>query len=343
MTSSLLTKPPLTHLKDLSTSLGLYEHAQINVPRTAHGYCVDDVARGLVLLCHESELDNDCELLIDVYLDFVLKAITSKGLCHNRMDDSGNWADDASTSDCWGRAVWALGVAAVHAPTPKQRSKSLVGFLTLAKNSTRDLMSLTFAALGAGEVLLAYPQESRARKIVLAAQSRLLPIDETAEWVWPEPRLRYSNGSIVQAVLLAGLALKDPSTIKTGIRMLDFLIKVETFQDHFSVTPVGGRGPRDGKSAFDQQPIELAAIASACAQAWEITGDAKWLVEIERAWGWFLGSNDVGSLMFVPETGGGYDGLHLRGPNLNQGAESTISMLTTAQHAFRLFSHRTFS
>ena len=185
MTTSQLTKPPLTHLKELSTSLGLYEHAQIDVPRTAHGYCVDDVARGLILLCHETELDKDSEILINVYLEFVLKAITSNGLCHNRMDNNGNWTDEASTADCWGRAVWALGVAAVHAPNPKQRSKSLVGFLTLAKTSTRDLMSLTFATLGAGEVLLAYPQESRARKIILAAQSRLLPQDETAEWAWP--------------------------------------------------------------------------------------------------------------------------------------------------------------
>ena len=340
MTTYLITKPPLTHLKQLSTSLGLYEHAQINMPRTAHGYCVDDVARGLVLLCHETELDEDSAELVDVYLEFVLKAITSKGLCHNRMNDNGNWTDAASTADCWGRAVWALGVAAVHAPNRRQRSQSLGGFRTLTKTSTRDLMSLTFATLGAGEVLLAYPDEHGARRIVLAAQSRLLPLDESAEWFWPEPRLRYSNGSIVQAVLLAGLALNDPSTILTGIRMLEFLIKVETTQDHFSVTPVGGRGPQDVKSAFDQQPIELAAIASACAQAWAITEDSKWLVEIERAWNWFQGSNDVGSLMFVPETGGGYDGLHLRGPNLNQGAESTISMLTTAQHAFQLATSR---
>lgn len=338
MTSSLMTKPPLTHLKELSTSLGLYEHARFDVPRTAHGYCVDDVARGLVLLCHETELDEDSEVLVDVYLEFVLKAITPKGSCHNRMDNHANWTDEASTGDWWGRAVWALGVAAVHAPNSRARSQALAGFRTLTKTSTHDLMSLTFATLGAGEVLLAYPKESGARKIVLAAQSRLLPPDKNPEWAWPEPRLRYSNGSIAQAVMLTGLALKDLSVMKTGFRMLDFLIKTETHQDHFSVTPVGGRGPFDSKPAFDQQPIELAAIASACAQAWTITRDAKWLVEIERAWGWFLGSNDVGSIMFVPETGGGYDGLHLRGPNLNQGAESTISMLMTAQHIFRLTS-----
>jgi hypothetical protein len=40
--------------------------------------------------------------------------------------------------------------------------------------------------------------------------------------------------------------------------------------------------------------------------------------------------------MFGPESGGGYDGLTAVGPNLNQGAESTITLLTTLQHA-RIF------
>lgn len=332
----LITKPPLTHLKELSTSIGLYEHAQIDIPRTTHGYCVDDVARGLVLLCREPELDNDASALLEVYLEFVLKAITPNGLCHNRMDTRENWTDEPSTSDWWGRAVWALGVSAVHAPNANQRARSLGGFRTLTRTATCDLMALAFATLGAGEVLIADPEEIGAEKILLAAKSKLLPTDQNSDWIWPESRLRYSNGSIAQAVLLTGLALKDSNVIKTGIRMLNFLIKTETHRDHFSVTPVGGRGPHDAKPAFDQQPIELAALASACAQAWAITEDAKWSTEIERAWGWFLGSNDVGSIMFVPETGGGYDGLHEYGPNRNQGAESTISMLMTAQQIYKL-------
>jgi hypothetical protein len=40
--------------------------------------------------------------------------------------------------------------------------------------------------------------------------------------------------------------------------------------------------------------------------------------------------------MFDPQTGGGYDGLERRGRNLNQGAESTLAMLATAQQARRI-------
>ena len=62
-----------------------------------------------------------------------------------------------------------------------------------------------------------------------------------------------------------------------------------------------------------------------------------WRHGIELAIRWFEGDNDTASLMWDPETGGGYDGLHARGPNLNQGAESTLALISTLQHA-RLFS-----
>jgi hypothetical protein len=336
MKDSIMIKLPLTHLKRMSTSVGLYEHAKLEEPRSEHGYCVDDVSRGLILLCKESDLDEDSSQLINVYLGFTLKAIAPDGRCHNRMNTQGVWTDRPSTEDCWGRAIWALGVCAVHAPEDIQRRRALEGFRILARASTRNLMALVFAALGAGEVLLADPKDASAKKILLETRRRVVPLDSSASWFWPESRLRYSNGSVAQAVLLMGQALGDADAVERGIRMLDFLIDIETEGDRFSVTPVGGRGPEDDRPGFDQQPIELAAIANACILAWTITGEDKWLAEVHRAWLWFLGVNDAGTKMFVPDTGAGYDGLHLHGPNLNQGAESTIAMLSTAQQVRQL-------
>jgi hypothetical protein len=40
--------------------------------------------------------------------------------------------------------------------------------------------------------------------------------------------------------------------------------------------------------------------------------------------------------MWDPHTGGGYDGLHPDGVNSNQGAESTLAVISTLQHARRL-------
>jgi hypothetical protein len=77
----------------------------------------------------------------------------------------------------------------------------------------------------------------------------------------------------------------------------------------------------------------VAALADACASAFRITHESSWLAGVRLAWDWFLGDNDSATPMFDPQTGGGYDGLERRGRNLNQGAESTLAMLATAQLA----------
>jgi hypothetical protein len=48
---------------------------------------------------------------------------------------------------------------------------------------------------------------------------------------------------------------------------------------------------------------------------------------------WFDGANDTGTPMWDPATGGGYDGLQIKGVNRNQGAESTIALIATRQQA----------
>jgi hypothetical protein len=40
--------------------------------------------------------------------------------------------------------------------------------------------------------------------------------------------------------------------------------------------------------------------------------------------------------MWDEATGGGFDGLTPQGPNLNQGAESTLALISTFQHARRI-------
>ncbi len=336
MSTLLIEQPVFSHLSNLTTSRGLYEHARFNEARLEHGYCVDDVARAFILLCRQPEKDLEILSFQNVYLDFILDAIVPDGKCHNRMSIEGYWTDQPSTADCWGRAIWALGVGAVYGVDYAMRARSLAGFRILARAITSDRMSLVFAALGAGEVLIARPEEGAARRILNTVRHHLLPLEKESKWLWPEPRLRYSNGSVVEAVLLAGWALRDMELLDEGLHMLKFLLTTETQDGHFSVTPPGGRGPNDIKPSFDQQPLEVSAIADACARAWDFTGNPHWLLEVKRAWEWFIGNNDLGVVMFDSKTGGGYDGLTMYGPNLNQGAESTIAMLSTAQRALQL-------
>ena len=100
---------------------------------------------------------------------------------------------------------------------------------------------------------------------------------------------------------------------------------------HLSVTPAYGAGPGATRPAFDQQPIEVAALAEACARAAAVDEDPRWGAGLRAAVDWFLGDNDGCHLMFDPETGAAFDGLMVDGVNRNQGTESTLALASTLQ------------
>jgi hypothetical protein len=330
------TGPILDHLWRLTDERGLFEHARDADPRAEHGYCVDDAARALLVVCGEPDLDPELLPYVRGYLDFTTSAIQPDGTCHNRMRSDGRWSDVPGLGDWWGRALWGLGSASVHGPTAAIRATALLGFRQAARQRSPHLRAMVFAALGAGEVLLRRPEEYAARALLRDAVTRMGVGHGDPDWPWPEARLAYANGSIVEAMLLAGTALPDQAARARGLRLLDFLLRIETRGDHLSVTPVSGRGPLDTGPGFDQQPIELAALAGACTVAYEMTDAERWLRGVRMAWRWFEGANDSATPMFDPATGGGFDGLQSTGRNNNQGAESTLAMLHTAQYARRL-------
>ena len=325
--------PVFSHLLALSDAGGLFEHALHDVPRPEHGYCIDDESRALVVLCREQDLDDDLLALARRCLALVADAITADGLCHNRHDATGAWTDDAGLDDCWGRALWALGYAAAHAPAEEMRGTAVDAFNRASHRRPTHGRPLLFAALGAGELLLARPEETAARDILRNVAAALLSVPLAPGWRWPAPRLTYSNGSVAEALILAGHALDDDAALSRGLELLDFLLTTEIRDGHLSVTPVGGRGPYDARPAFDQQPIEVAALADACARAYAVTHDARWRAGVELAEDWFLGDNDSGTPMVDLVTGAGYDGLEALGRNDNRGAESTLAALSTLQQA----------
>ena len=87
---------------------------------------------------------------------------------------------------------------------------------------------------------------------------------------------------------------------------------------------------------WDQQPIELSALADACTHAYAVTGDTSWARKVGLAWNWFTGENDSATELYDSETGAGHDGLRPGGRNENCGAESTLAALNTLQRARRI-------
>ncbi|MDT3444592.1 glycosyltransferase [Pseudofrankia sp. BMG5.37] len=330
------------HLFRLSDDIGLFEHALGSVPRREYGYCVDDVARGLVVLSREPSPPLDLIRLLQLYLDFVLAAQAPDGRVVNRRDTEGRWRDDPELGDCWGRALWGLGTAAALAPTHRLRALARAGFHASATRRSPWPRAMTFAALGAGELLLAHPDDGSARALLADAVTAIGPIGDDPGWPWPEPTLRYANAAVPEALILAGMCLSDRTARADGLRLLAWLLHVETRGGTLSPTPVGGRRPRgDPRPGFDQQPIEAAAIADACARAHAATSQHRWLTGLRQAHGWFLGENDASTPLVDTTTGGCHDGLEPGGRNANQGAESALALLSTEQHARRLLSPST--
>jgi hypothetical protein len=328
-----------THLRRLTDEGGLYEHALGVTPRPEHGYCLDDVARALVVVSRETEPDSTQDDLSDLsgqYLSFVLAAQAADGRFRNRRGTDLSWHGQPSVEDCWGRGLWGLGAAVSGHGESRQRHFALKAFERGAGWRSPHPYAMAFAALGAAEVLHVVPEHRGARELIAAA-ARMIGGPQAGDgWLWPEPRLTYANAALPEVLLAAGAALDAPSLVADGLRLLGWLLEMQTLDGHLSVVPVGGRGPADATPGFDQQPIEVAALADACVRAYALTGDQCWADGIELAVSWFFGANDSGTSLYDPDSGGGCDGLERNGRNENQGAESTLALVSTLQQARRL-------
>lgn len=327
--------PSYAHLLALSDHLGIFEHARFDSPRRDHGYCVDDVARALIIVVREPKPQQRFAELTETYLHFLESAMAPTGLMHNRMNVSGAWTDTASMGDWWGRALWALGIASAVATDAVVRERALRAFRVGAQQHTPSRRTLAVAALGAAEIATAYPDDLASRRI-LRDLSAAIPLAHSTAWSWPEERLHYGNATMPDALIATGQALGDDATTDRGLRLLAFLLTLETRDGRLSVTGTHGRDPHQREPQFDQQPIEVAAIAEACVRAHAVTGDGEWLGTVGLAWGWFVGNNDSGTAMIDHDTGAGFDGLQRHGRNENRGAESTLAALSTHQQAHRL-------
>jgi hypothetical protein len=291
------------------------------------------VARGLVVTCREPQPSAVVVELAEHYFAFVTRAQAADGMFHNRLGYDRRWLDRSGTGDWWGRALWGLGTAAARAPVGWMRRDALDRFDAAAGHRPRWSRAMAFAAFGAAEILAVQPDHQGARRLLADAASTVGRPGREPGWPWPEPRLSYANAALPEALIAAGHLLGHDQTTADGLTLLAWLLDVETRDGHLSTTPVGGWRSPQPRPAFDQQPIEAATLADACARAMAVTGDPRWADGLRLAANWFLGDNDTGVWLYHPDTGGGHDGLQPSGRNENQGAESTLAVLSTLQHA----------
>nr|BFE59792.1 hypothetical protein GCM10020063_043180 [Dactylosporangium thailandense] len=107
---AICARRPAPHPPD-DRSGRLREHSR---PRTSHGYCADDVARGLLVICREPDPSPDLLRLAERYLAFLMEAQAS---FRNRLGPDRRWQDEPAVGDWWGRTLWGLGTTSLIPPT----------------------------------------------------------------------------------------------------------------------------------------------------------------------------------------------------------------------------------
>lgn len=324
------------HVLRLTDAVGIWQHALYSIPNYAHGYCTDDNARALVLaLCWEELEEGAAALrpLTNTYLAFLNYALhPDSGRFRNFMSFDRRWLEDAGSEDSHGRAVWALGVAAARAHDAGHRA--LAGELLLAALPAVEALghprTWSFVLLGLDAYLSRHPTNERVGGLRATLVARLMDrfsAHARDEWDWLADDATYDNARLPHALILAGRATDDAAVLGAGLRALRWLWRIQTSPTG-TFQPIGSDGffHRNGTRArFDQQPVEVAAMVSACLAAFRVTGDEEWRARAQQVFEWFLGRNDLGLTLYDAKTGGCRDALHADRVNENQGAESTLA------------------
>jgi glycosyltransferase involved in cell wall biosynthesis len=330
----------LDHLRRLSDSTGILQHAIFTVPNYGEGYTTDDNARALILAVLLEQLGANAQPVAAdsaaCYLAFLEHAFDQEaGRFRNFLPYDRHWAEKLGSEDSHGRALWALGSVLGKSSNRGLRGAAgrLLEFALPAAVAFTSPRAWAFTVLGIQEYLNSFPGDRDAQKLRSVLAERLLAMYESVKkpsWKWFEDVVAYSNARLPQALLLAGSSISDQRMISAGLESLDWLLAIQRSGEKGHFAPIGSLGfyRLDGEKArFDQQPVEAAGTISACLEAYRVTGETRWRREAWVAFNWFLGANDLQRPLYDSISGGCRDGLHPDRVNENQGAESTLSFL----------------
>jgi glycosyltransferase involved in cell wall biosynthesis len=333
----LLLRPPAiprelgtAAIERLCDSTGMLQHSRFDVPDRAHGYCVDDNARALMLACRDTRMTGRWLPVFAAFVDHAWNPDT--GRFRNFMGFDRGWRESAGSEDSCGRTVWALGVAAATGSDTATRdwARSLYDQVIEPLSKMRSPRAQAFLMLGTAPFAEADPSDPLPARLLARWGDALL--GNRAEyrkpgWDWFEPVLAYDNARLPEALIRAGIAIGREDFIDRGLQTLDWLVTQQTTADgHFRAVGSDSFGRLYAPPMpFDQQPLEAWATIDACLAAHDASRDAKWTAAARNAYLWFLGKNQLGLALGDPESGECYDGLIPTGVNRNRGAESILA------------------
>lgn len=332
----------LSHIKEMTTDIGMIQFARINMPDLSTGYTLDDNARALVAMCQHYVLTGDEEniKLIRLYVNFIARCLQPNGKFLNYMDTELKFTIqnyETNLEDSNGRAIWALGYVLANrsylpAVIVDLADQTFEEAIRNSKNihSTR---AMAFMVKGLYFANMKNEQEHHVVLIHLLSQ-RLLKMylhESDGSWQWYESYLTYGNSILPEAMLYAYVATGNVQYRDVAKKTFDFLLS-KTFKNGRMQVISNQTWMQKGSDKAEvvsggEQPIDVAYTILALKSFNVFFANHGYDEKMKQAFNWFLGDNHLHQIMYNPCTGGCYDGLEQFNVNLNQGAESTVSYL----------------
>jgi glycosyltransferase involved in cell wall biosynthesis len=327
----------IDHFLSLCDNTGMLQHAKYSVPNPAHGYCIDDNARALLFsnMFRSNDEAHLPDTLTASFAAFIQQAWNPRTRrFRNFMSYDQRWLEESGSEDSHGRTLWALGECA-RTDIDLSRRRWAASLFKIALPAVEEFTfprAWAFSLLGLDAYCMLDEGDLHANRVRRLLADKLMAVFsavETKDWQWFEESLAYDNARLSQALIQTGMTTGKSAYVDTGLKSLRWLMELQTTPAG-SFRPVGNESfgrLRQKPKAFDQQPVEASATISACLAARRADGCANWAAGAIRAFGWFLGNNDLQITLIDPSTGACFDGLHIDRPNENKGAESTLSYL----------------
>ena len=321
------------HVLTLVDDVGIVQHAHGIIPNRDSGYCVDDVARLAVVSLGFAGRGDERAWTSILYRSLAfLHAATGEGGMRNFMSYDRRWLDEPHIGDHVGRSIWTLGeiLATAWVPAVVEPTRDLLDRLVGQLTGDVTVRTAAYTVLGLSR-LDRDRLDIRARRLLERLVDQLdQAYERTAGegWRWFEDELTYDNARLPQALMIGGSALGLDGPVERGLESLRWLgdeyglaggvLRLSGHEGRGR----GERAPGDG----DEQPLDASALVEAELTAFAITGRKEHGVRATRAFEWFLGRNHLQRPLYDFATGGCSDGLGNEALNLNEGAESTLSL-----------------
>ena len=319
----------LEHLRGMTDSFGMFQHAKFASPNKRTGYALDDNARALIAAVQLKEFG-----LAEKYLRFIKFCQHSSGKFYNKVTWKHEKKHSPTIGDCFGRTVWACGfVLGSKAPKRlKNECKKIFGKAKRFFPELHDAKTISYCILGCVHYLNAKnPPKAFLQKQINAFGNVLaerLEAHSQKNWIWFENILSYCNAKVPEALFKAYLATGSKKFLEAGEKSFDFLAKRTFYKNCF--VPIGQEGwcrPNGFRSFFDQQPVEAGTMTEAAVSGFLATKNPKFKKIAENSFAWFFGNNLTKETVYYPETGAVFDGIAANTINENRGAESLLTYL----------------